>query len=51
MQLIFVLFVLSGFLFQFLATFPVPYAARIAWGCWLVAALLWAVTAAGLHAG
>lgn len=51
MQLIFVLFVLAGFVFQLLAQFPVPQAARISWGCWLVAALLWALTAAGVHAG
>jgi hypothetical protein len=51
MHLIFVLFVLAGFLFMLLAQFPVPQAARIAWGCWLIAALLWALTAAGVPAG
>jgi hypothetical protein len=51
MTLLFALFVLAGFLFHFLATFPVPYASRIAWGCWLVASLLWFVTSSGLHVG
>lgn len=45
MALLFVLFVLIGFVFQFLATLPLgaPYAIRIAWGSWLIAAILWAV--------
>lgn len=44
MTLLFVLFVVLGFAFHFLATFPTgPYVTRIAWGCWLIAALVWAV--------
>lgn len=43
LNLLFVLAVLLGFIFKFLATRPVNYAERIAWGCWLVAAVLWAV--------
>jgi len=44
MTLLFVVFVLIGFVFMFLSTLPnVPYAARIAWGSWLVAAIVWAV--------
>lgn len=49
MTLLFVLFVLLGFVFHFLATFPVNYASRIAWGCWLVAAIIWAIPQLGLH--
>ena len=46
MNLIFVLLVDAGFLFHFLATFPVsPWSTRIAWGCWLAAALVWTLTA------
>lgn len=47
LSLLFVVFVLLGFLFHFLGTFPVPYASRLAWGFWLAAALLWALAHAG----
>jgi hypothetical protein len=47
MHLLFVLLVLLGFIFKLLATFPVNYAERIAWGCWLAAAVIWAVPALG----
>lgn len=45
MTLAFVLFVLIGFIFQFLATLPGtgPYCLRIAWGSWLAAAVMWAI--------
>jgi hypothetical protein len=48
-HLIFVILVVLGFVFQFVATWPVPqfpWSARLAWGCWLVAALLWALAGA-----
>lgn len=38
---LFLIFVIAGFLFQLLATWPVTYAARIAWACWFVASLIW----------
>lgn len=41
--MLFVAFVIAGFIAKFLATFPVNYAERVAWGCWLVAAVLWAI--------
>jgi hypothetical protein len=43
MTLLFTILVVLGFLFHFLATWPVNYASRIAWGLWFVAAVLWAV--------
>ena len=43
MNLLFVFLVVMGFLFLFLATFPVPYASRIGWGCLFGASLLWAL--------
>lgn len=43
MALIFTVLVVLGFIFKFLATFPVNYAERLAWGFWLAAALTWAV--------
>lgn len=43
-HLIFVILVVVGFVFKLLATWPVsPYCERIAWGCWLGAALVWAL--------
>lgn len=48
MQILYVLLVVLGFLFHFLATFPVNYASRIGWGCWLAASLLWAIGALGV---
>lgn len=45
--ILFLIFVVAGFLFHFLATWPVTYASRIAWGCWLVASLLWAFQRVG----
>ena len=48
MNLIFVLLVVVGFVFHFLATFPTgPYCTRIAWGSWLIASLLWAMGQVG----
>lgn len=43
MAILFALCVVLGFAFHFLATFPVNYASRIAWGLWLVASVLWMV--------
>jgi hypothetical protein len=44
MFLIFVILVIMGFLFHFLSTWPVhPLCLRIAWGCWLIASILWVV--------
>lgn len=49
--LVFIICVIVGFVFQFLGTFPVsPYCARIAWGSWLIAAIIWAVERGGVHA-
>ncbi len=51
LALLFTIFVLLGVVFQFLATFPrPPYSSRIAWGCWLIAAIIWAFERGGLHA-
>lgn len=47
MTLLFTALVVLGFLFRFLATYPVNYADRIAWGCWLAAAIIWAVLRVG----
>lgn len=44
-QLVFVLCVVIGFLAWFLATFPVPYAERVARGFFLAAAILWGFSA------
>jgi hypothetical protein len=49
--MILALCVLLGFLFWFLATFPVPWAERVARGLFLLAALIWAATALGLRTG
>jgi hypothetical protein len=49
LSLLFVLAVLLGFIMKFLATWPVNFAERIAWGCWLLAAVLWAIGRVGLH--
>jgi len=49
MSILFALLVLAGFVFHFLATFPVQYASRIAWGSWLVAAIIWALPGLGAH--
>jgi hypothetical protein len=45
LHLIFVLLVILGFVFMFASTWPTPPfpSTRIAWGCWLIAALLWAL--------
>jgi hypothetical protein len=40
--LIFAIFVILGFTFWFIATWPVAFAERIARGLFLAAALLWA---------
>lgn len=47
MTLLFTILVLLGFVFKFLATWPVNYAERIAWGCFLAAAILWAIGRVG----
>lgn len=49
LAMLFVIAVVVGFLFHWLATWPVNYASRIAWGCWFVASLIWA--AGHLHHG
>ena len=47
---IFILLVIAGFGFHFLATYNnPPWSSRAGWGCWLVASFLWAVTSAGAH--
>jgi hypothetical protein len=51
MALLLTLLVVLGFLFHFLATFPVsPWSTRIAWGCWFAASLLWALGNVGARA-
>jgi hypothetical protein len=40
--MLFVVRVLLAFMAKFLATFPVNYMERVAWGCWFAAALIWA---------
>jgi len=47
LAILFLIFVVAGFVFKFLATWPVTYTERIAWGCWLAAALLWAFQRVG----
>lgn len=49
LAIFFIIFVLTGFLFHFLSSWPVTYASRIAWGAWLIAAILWAVERVGTH--
>ncbi len=50
MEMLLTLLVVLGFAFHFLATFPTgPYCSRIAWGCWLIASILWAMGHLGLH--
>lgn len=49
LSLLFALSVLLGFVFWFMATWPVNYAERIARGCFLVAAVVWTVQHLGLH--
>lgn len=51
MTAIFTLLVVVGFLAMFLSTFPVPNAARIGWGLWLAASIVWAIGNVGLRAG
>lgn len=40
-SLLFVVLVVVGFAARFMATFPIAYAERVAWACWLIAAVLW----------
>jgi hypothetical protein len=48
MTMLFVLFALLGFIFMLLSTFGTPpWAVRVAWGSWLVAAVIWAVPQLG----
>lgn len=47
MGIIFIILVLIGFIFWFLATWPVNYAERIARGCFLAAAAIWAIGQVG----
>ncbi len=42
LSILFLIAVVAGFIFKFLATWPVAYAERIAWGCFLAASLIWA---------
>jgi len=42
MALLFALLVVLGFLFHFLATWPVAQASRVGWGLWLAASVIWA---------
>lgn len=44
MTLLFTLLVVLGFIFRFVGCFPVNFpATAFAWGCWMVAAILWAI--------
>ena len=50
LTILFIIFVVAGFIFWFLATFPTPpaaYAERIARGCFLAASLIWAFQQVG----
>lgn len=49
MALIFTLFVLLGFIFMFIGTWPAggPWMTRLAWGSWLVAVVIWALGRVG----
>jgi hypothetical protein len=52
MQILFPILVVLGFLFHLLSTWPLsPYMARLAWGSWLLASIIWAIGAVGVHAG
>jgi hypothetical protein len=47
LHLLFAILVVLGFAFHLVATWPAPWpAARLAWACWLIAAILWAMGAA-----
>jgi hypothetical protein len=40
--------VVLGFAFHFISAWPAPFpSARLAWGCWFVASLLWAMGSTG----
>lgn len=41
--------IVAGFLFWFMATFPIPWAERVARGLFLLAAIVWAWGAVGGH--
>lgn len=41
-NMLFIIFVVAGFLSWFAATWPVTYAERVARGCFLAASLVWA---------
>lgn len=45
LAMLFVLLIVVGFILWFLATWPVPFAERIARGCFMVAAFIWALGA------
>jgi hypothetical protein len=43
-NLLFVIFVVAGFIAMFISTWPTSFPAlRVAWGCWLIASIIWAV--------
>lgn len=48
MAILFALLVVLGFAAKFAASFGSATAERIAWGCWLVASILWAIARAGI---
>lgn len=48
---LFAILVVAGFLAWFLATFPVAWAERVARGLFLLAAVMWALGALGVHTG
>ena len=44
-NILFIIFVVAGFLAMLVAKWPVgpaPYAERVAWACWTLASLIWA---------
>jgi hypothetical protein len=47
LAILFLIFVVAGFIFWFLASFSVTYAERIARGCFLIASLIWAFQRVG----
>jgi hypothetical protein len=48
LHLVFVFLVVLGFIFNFAATWPAPFpGARLGWGCWMVASLIWAMGSIG----
>lgn len=48
LTMLFVVLVVLGFMFKFMASFGMPpWAERAAWGCWLAASIVWALGRVG----